>query len=299
MDNTVISLENIVQDFNKKRALNGVTTKINEGSFLGLIGSNGSGKTTLMRIMAGRLEPTSGDIKVFGKNPIDNINVLERMIYTSHNMTSFPSGKIKNIVEIFNIMFPKFDKKFANGLLEYFEIKESVSFSTLSQGMKATFNFIMALSTRCDVTMFDEPTLGMDVKVRKSVYEILLRDYAEYPRTFIISSHLISELEPILTDVLLIEKGKNILQGNIDTIRNSVLRVDGENCKILEFTKDKNVLEIKNTPLKSFAVVQENISEKIKTEAKNLNLEVSSVNLEDLFVYLTKEDKGGELECLW
>ena len=75
--------------------------------------------------------------------------------------------------------------------------------------------------------MLDEPVLGMDVTVRKSAYEILLRDFAEHPRTFIISSHLLSEIEGLLSDILLIEKGKLVLHSPIDDVRQSAYRVDG------------------------------------------------------------------------
>ncbi len=299
MENSIITLENLTKDYANLKALDNLTLNIEKGSILGLIGRNGSGKSTLMKILAGKLDNTGGEVKIFGENPMDNLKVLNKTIYSYHNYVYSGSMNLQTIMDCYSIMFDKFDKQFAIGLLKYFELKGKMKYKSLSQGMSAIFNFSMALASRCELTMFDEPTLGMDVTVRKSAYDVLLREFAQNPRTFIISSHLINELEPVLSNVLLLEKGKKIVYDDVDTLRNSAFRVDGDNSCILDFIKGKKAIEVVNSPLQSFAIVEEKVTEQILNETKAKNLQVSNVNLEDLFVYLTKDNKEGELECLW
>lgn len=165
--------------------------------------------------------------------------------------------------------------------------------------MGSVFNFLCALSCRAPLTMLDEPVLGMDVTVRKSAYEILLRDYTEHPRTFIISSHLFSELEGTLSDMVLIEQGKALLNCPIDDVRQSAYRVDGDPQAIDSFTSGKKVIARKTSELGSYAVVYEQYSETTAESAKRQGLTVTSVTTEDICVCLTQQNKEGEFACLW
>jgi ABC-2 type transport system ATP-binding protein len=147
--------------------------------------------------------------------------------------------------------------------------------------------------------MLDEPVLGMDVTVRKSAYEILLRDFAEHPRTFIVSSHLLSEIEGLLSDILLIEQGKLVLHNPIDGVQQSAYRIDGSKSAVERFISGRNIITHKKNELSNFAVVYEPLTEKTSETAKTQGLTLSPVKAEDLCVYLTRQNKEGELECLW
>lgn len=165
--------------------------------------------------------------------------------------------------------------------------------------MASVFNFICGLSCRTKLTMFDEPVLGMDVSVRKAVYEVLLRDYSEHPRSFIISSHLISEIEGVLSDIILIENGGLVLYDTIDNIREYAYRIDGARNAIDTLTSGKEIIYSKAGDVGSYSILRGSITEDILSESKKLNLTLSQVRVEDLFVYLTKQNKEVELECLW
>jgi len=299
MNEFVVQLNNLQKQFGKKAALNNLTFDIPENSITGLIGRNGSGKTTLMRILAGQLDITSGAASVFNENPMDNIGVLQHLIYSYHNFEYQKNINLRSILEAYHTLFPNFDIIFANKLMKYFELNGKMKYNSLSQGMASIFNFLAALSCRCKLTMLDEPVLGMDITVRRAAYEILLRDYTENPRTFIISSHLFNELETVLSDIVLIDNGEKVLQGNIDEIRNSAYRIDGEASIIDSFTMDKNILDRQNGPLQSFAVIYEPLTELVQSEINKAGLALSSIRVEDLCIYLTKQNKEEELKCLW
>jgi ABC-2 type transport system ATP-binding protein len=299
MTDNVIETIGLSKYFGKTEALSGLSVNIPEHSITGLIGRNGSGKTTFLKILAGILDKTSGDVKVFGGQPMDNLPVLNKLVYTYHNMAYDPNLNLKTILYAYKTMFAGFDHGFADKLMKYFELNGKMKYKHLSQGMGSIFNFLCALSCRADLTMFDEPVLGMDVTVRKSAYEILLRDFSEYPRTFIVSSHLLSELEGVLSDILLIEQGKLVLHSPIDDMRQSAYRIDGNHAAVENFFSGKKTIAQKKNEFSGFAVVYEPVTEKVMESAKAHGLSVSSVRAEDLCVYLTRQNKEEELECLW
>jgi len=295
----IVQTTNLNKSYGKKHALCGMSVSISENSITGLIGRNGSGKTTLMRILAGKLDKTGGDALVFGERPMDNLAVLNRLVYTYHNVQYDSNLNLKTILFGYEVMFPTFDGLFASKLMRYFDLAGKMKYKSLSQGMASIFNFLCALSCRASLTMLDEPVLGMDVTVRKSAYEILLRDFTEHPRTIIISSHLLSELEGILSDILLIEQGTAVLNSPIDDIRQSAYRIDGTPPAIGEYATGKKVIMQKKSEFGCFAVIYERCTEAVIESAKRQGLTVSPVRPEELCVFLTQQNKEAELECLW
>lgn len=299
MNDCIINTKQLYKHYGNKPAINDFTIDVTPGMITGLIGKNGSGKTTLMKLIAGQLDVTSGEVRVLSDKPMDNLKVLEHVVYTYHNYKYPRYLDLSMIISNYAALFKTFDKDFALKLLKYFELKPGMKYHQLSQGMASTFNFICGISCRTKLTMFDEPVLGMDVSVRKSIYEVLLRDYTEHPRSIIISSHLISELEGVLSDIILIDNGRLVLYDSIDNIREYAYRVDGARNSLDAFTQGKNVIYTKAGDIGSFSILRGPLSESIINESSQLSLELSQVRVEDLFVYLTKQNKEVELECLW
>jgi len=295
----IVTTVNLNKHFGKTHALNNMSITIAENSITGLIGRNGSGKTTLLKILAGILDKTGGEVQVFGEDPMDNLAVLSKLVYTYHNVQYDPALRLKVILYAYEKMFPNFDMEFANKLLNYFDLNGKMKYKNLSQGMGSIFNFLCALSCRAPLTMLDEPVLGMDVTVRKAAYEILLREFTENPRTFIVSSHLLSEIEGTLSDILLIEEGKVVLNKPIDDVRNSAYRIDGSSPAVEQYITGKNIITKKASELSCFAIVYEPPTEAIMEAAKAQGLAVSPVRAEELCVFLTQQNKEDELECLW
>lgn len=295
----IISTEKLCKTYGDKAALKNVSLNIKDNELIGLIGTNGSGKTTLMKLLAGLLDKTSGSIQVFGEEPMDNLKVLERVVYTYHDLKLPPEQPLKNLIGSYELMYPNFDRIFAEKLMKLFNLNPKSKYKSLSQGMMSLFNFICGLSTRAEITMMDEPILGMDVTVRKSAYEILLRDYMEHPRTIIVSSHILSELEDILSELIIINKGEVLLYDNIDTIRDSAYRVDGDKDTLNTFAANKNVIYKSDSPLHSFMIIKEAITESVHIAAKEHGLNLSRIRPEELYVYLAGNAYEEGMECLW
>src|SRR5699024_1415440 len=207
-----------------------------------LIGRNGAGKTTFLNILAGYWQETSGDVNVFSEKPFNNLFVSANTILIDDQMNFPESLTLMEILEQAERFYEKWDMELANRLFNYFSFNEKQTHNDLSKGKKSTFNVIVGLASRCELTLFDEPTTGMDTAVRKDFYRALLKDYLAYPRTIMISSHHLDEIEDLLEDVLLIEEGETYLHLPIDELREYAIGLTGRTALIEQWTGDKEVL---------------------------------------------------------
>jgi ABC-2 type transport system ATP-binding protein len=280
-------------------ALDRMDADVPVNGIVGLVGRNGSGKTTFMKVCAGILHPSGGKVSVFGETPKNNLAVLSRVVYAVPDRAYVKSLKLRDILGQYRFMFPCFDMDFARKLTDYFGLGAKARYTGLSRGMAAAFNFICAMACRADLTMLDEIVLGMDVTVRKDVYEILLREYGERPRTFIVSSHLFAEVENILSDVILIDEGRTVLQSDIDEMRRGAYRVSGEAGAVRAFTEGREVIFSRDGELGGEAVVREALGESARAMARGMGLTVSGVTPEDYCFYMVGENREEALSCLW
>lgn len=294
-----IEISQLTLSYGKKPALDDISIDLNENRLIGLIGKNGSGKTTLMKLCAGLLEPSKGSVRVFQESPVDNLKILTDVIYSFPSIPHRGKQSLSQIIQTFTMFYPKFDTIFAYKLLEHFSLNKSMKYQSLSQGMTSTFNFICALSTRAGLTLLDEPILGMDVTVRKRIYEILLRDYMEIPRTIIISSHILSEMDEILSELLLIDSGKVVLYKEMDEIRGLAYRIDGTAEQVKGFSANRKVIYQEHKSIGSYAVIEDQCDEEIIKEGKAAGLAISKVSPEDYYIYKTNHGRGLDIECLW
>ncbi len=299
MKEFAIQTNQLTKRFSSLYALKNLDLNIKHGSIIGLIGRSGSGKTTLLKICAGLLSKTSGDVLVLKQDPIDQIEILNQLIYSKHNIQYVKRYTLKDILAQYQQMFVNFDKNFAEKMMQFFRLNHRSKYEFLSQGNQSCFNFVCAIASRATITLLDEPVLGMDIAMRKSVYEIILRDQIEFPRTIVISSHLLAELEGILSEIILIEQGKLVFHKDIDEVREMAYRIDGPQEEVAAFCSNRNVISQRNQEMFSSAVILEKVSEAAEAEANRLNLTISKVTPSDLCVYITKSTKEGELECLW
>lgn len=278
----------------RKKVLNQISFTIEENKITGLIGRNGVGKTTLLKIIAGFIKETSGEIKVFGQHPFNNLHASANTILVDDQMSFPPALQLRELLEAGATFYPNWDMEFARRLFEYFEFDPKHYHNTLSKGRTSTFNMIMGLSARCPLTILDEPTTGMDEVVRKDFYRALLKDFIAHPRTIILSSHHLNEIEDLLEDVLLIKDGKTELHLPVSDLKEWAIGVRGVAENVQQWTEGRIILDQnsigKNT---LFAAVKNNFSQSELEHARLLNLEITPVRASDLCVYITNDTKGG------
>ncbi|MGC7871896.1 ATP-binding cassette domain-containing protein [Desulfosporosinus sp. SYSU MS00001] len=290
---TVIQGENLTKSYGKISALDNLTFQIEENKLTGLIGRNGAGKTTLLKLIAGYLKPSRGEINVFSQNPFDSLQVAANIIFIDNQMVFPAAFRLDDILTEVAHFYQNWNAKLAHGLFDYFSFNPKQRHSSLSKGNQSTFNMIIGLAARCPLTIFDEPTSGMDSAVRKDFYRALLKDYLEYPRTIILSSHLLSEVEDILEDILLLRDGTKCLHQSVLELKEYALGLKGPKQKVLEGLKGQEILHTEEFAQGSLYAVIRNQGLTSQQFHKQADLELLPVSLEDLCIYLTGNVKGG------
>lgn len=298
----VIECENLTKSFGRFKALDDLSFKIEENKITGLIGRNGAAKTTLLKLIAGCLKPTGGKLKVFSQRPFNSRRAAGNIIFVDDNMAFPESFTLEDILTEAASFFPNWDSQLAAGLFDYSNLNPKIRHSRLSKGSKSLFNCIIGIASHCPLTLFDEPTTGMDSAVRRDFYRALLKDYLEYPRTIILSSHLLDEVEDILEDVFLLKQGRKCLHLSVNELKEWAIGLRGNAQAVLslihgqeiihqeEFAKDNIYAVIRresNDPdFKDF--IQESSG-----KAKQSGVELLPVSIDDLCIYLTGKTKGG------
>jgi ABC-2 type transport system ATP-binding protein len=291
---SVLEFEYITKTYGKKKALDNLSFSLGENKITGLIGRNGAGKTTMLKIAAGFMRESSGEVKVFGEKPFNNLTVSANMIMIDNDMNLPAALDLEELLETAGNFYNNWDMKLARNLFDYFGLDPKQTHAGLSKGMKNTFNAIIGLAARCPLTIFDEPTNGMDAGVRKDFYRALLKDYIANPRTIIISSHHLNEVEDILEDILLLKDGRQFLHMPIEELREYAVVVSGKEEAMKNWLRGHEVFHKSNTEFgRTYAVIRNDLSDDQIAAAMKNSLEFSTISNEDLCLYLTSQEKGG------
>lgn len=212
----LLQLHHVSKSYRGKKAIDDLTVTIPSGKIIGLLGPNGSGKTTLIKLINGLLQPNKGDIVIDGYRPSVNtkeiISYLPDTTYLNENM------KIKDMLDFFSDFYKDFDKAKATSLLRDLELDLEDRFKNLSKGNKEKAQLILVMSRKAKLYILDEPIGGVDPAARDYILKTIINNYSE-DASVIISTHLISDIEPILDEVIFLKKGKLCLCGNADNLR--------------------------------------------------------------------------------
>ncbi|GAA0053705.1 UNVERIFIED_CONTAM: ABC transporter ATP-binding protein [Streptococcus canis] len=212
----LLQLHHVSKSYRGKKAIDDLTVTIPSGKIIGLLGPNGSGKTTLIKLVNGLLQPNKGDIVIDGYRPsVDTkkiISYLPDTTYLNENM------KIKDMLDFFSDFYNDFDKTKATSLLRDLELNPENRFKNLSKGNKEKAQLILVMSRKAKLYILDEPIGGVDPAARDYILKTIINNYSE-DASVIISTHLISDIEPILDEVIFLKKGKLCLSGNADDLR--------------------------------------------------------------------------------
>lgn len=215
----VVVAKNLVKKYGSVRALDGASFNVRRGQITGLIGPNGAGKTTALKAVLG-LTPFDGDLQVMGKNPFrQRADVMEDVSFVA-DVAVLPKWiRVHQLVSYCESVHPNFSREKAQAHLARTQIQPKAKVSTLSKGMVAQLHLALVMSIDAKLLVLDEPTLGLDILFRKAFYETLLNDYYDNDRSIIITTHQVEEIEPILTDLLFIQRGKIVLESSMDQVK--------------------------------------------------------------------------------
>ena len=212
----LLECKHLCKSYGAKTVVDDVSLKIDKGKIIGLLGKNGAGKSTLIKLINDLLTIDSGQIlfkgKPIGVNSKAHISYLPERTYLDKSMT------IKQAFKMFSEFYADFDLKRARNLLEDLDLEESMKISKMSKGMQEKLQLILVMSRDADLYILDEPLGGVDPATRDHILDTILSNFKE-GSSVIISTHLISDVERILDDVIFIDKGQIVLTGSADKLR--------------------------------------------------------------------------------
>lgn len=212
----ILSCKKLSKSYGKTLALDGLDLELERGKIVGLLGPNGSGKTTLIKIICGLLTPTSGEVKVDGKE----IGVeTKKIVSYLFDRTYIPKWmKVNDILDFFEDFYEDFSRQTALEMLKSLDINPDTKFKSMSKGTKEKVQLILVMSRKADLYLLDEPIAGVDPAARDYILKTIISNYNENA-TVVISTHLIADIEPVLDQVVMIQNGKLVINSSVDEIR--------------------------------------------------------------------------------
>jgi ABC-2 type transport system ATP-binding protein len=289
--NAVVEVRNLTKRFGKFTAIDDVSFRVEENTIHGLLGRNGAGKTTIMQLLTGQAFATHGDIRVFGESPVENSRVLHNVCFIKESQRYPEDYRPSHVFRSAPWFFPNWDAELAEQLIDDFRLPLSRRIKKLSRGQLSAIGVIVGLASRAPLTFFDEPYLGLDAVARHTFYDRLLEDYSRFPRTVILSTHLIDEVSNLLEHVLVIDEGRIILDEPADTVRGSATTVAGTRAAVDAFAAGREVLH--HDGIGAFASVTVGpLQSADRAAAAAAGLELSPVSLQQLIVQMTDVPQG-------
>lgn len=285
----MIKGENISKKYSEEPVIKDIDIELKEGSIYGLIGPNGAGKTTLIKLLCGIYAPDNGSIKLREKD-ISTSKYTRAMIgYVPDNLNFYPTFTVKDMKDFYKGMNPSWSEDRYRILREIFSFSEKKRIKHLSKGMKTQLSILMTLSSMPEVILMDEPTSGLDPFVRREVLNLIIQDVSSRGTSVLISTHNISEIEQLSDRVGFMDKGKMILQEDMDDLkfRYKKVQIAFEDVMPLEFEKEFNIISLKQYG-KVYELIIDEHYELFKTRAikfKPIIMEKMDMTLEEIFIY--------------
>lgn len=284
----MIEINNLYKSYGNTKVLTDINLKLEENKTYGLLGRNGVGKTTLLNIISNQINKDRGEVKLFGEDIFENSKVVENICIVKDKGIGIDDIKVKKIFDAAKILYKNWDEEYKNYLVKEFNFNISKKYNKLSRGNQTMVGLIIGLASRSKLTIFDEPSLGLDAAYRYKFYNLLLEDSEKNPRTIIISTHLIDEVTNLFEEVIILKNGEVYIKDEIDNIMKKAYFLNGKSENIMPLVKDKNIIYKEEFGSSIILGLFDNLSNEEKLKLKEKNVEINPIPLQKLFVYLTE-----------
>ena len=280
---------NIYKRYSNDPVIKGVDINLKAGSIYGLIGPNGAGKTTLIKLLAGIYMPDEGSVTLDGIDIAASHEIRSCIGYIPDNLNFYPTFTVKEMKEFYKGMCKNWNEERYQILREIFTFSEKKRIKHLSKGMKTQLSLLINLSCMPKVILMDEPTSGLDPFVRREVLNLIVQDVSSRDTSVLISTHNISELEQVSDRVGFMDKGKIILQDDMEDLKYKYkkIQIAFESAMPKVFEEEFKLLSIKHYG-KVYEIVIDEHYEIFKSNAIKYNpiiMEKLDMTLEEIFIH--------------
>jgi len=225
-EQSVVTTSHLTRRFGSKAALDDVSLNVSRGSVFGLVGENGAGKSTLIKHILGLWRAQSGEVRVFGLDPVSEpVSVLGRIGYLSEQPELPEWMTVGEFIRYTRAFYPGWDPKYAEQLRQQFGLDLDKRIRVLSKGQRAKLGLLAAQAHRPDLLLLDEPSSGLDPIVRNDILAAVIRTVADEGRTVFFSSHLLEEIERVADHIAMLHQGKLVLCASLDEIKMQYRRI--------------------------------------------------------------------------
>jgi len=290
-DSPIIETVELTKIYGSVRAVDGLNFSVPQGSICGLLGRNGAGKTTTLKVLLGMARPTSGAARVFGldaSNSKASVEIRQRCAFVSEDKDLYDSITVGEIVRFAAGLYPRWRADLEQRYQAAFALASHASIKHLSRGARTKLALLLALSSGAELLLLDEPTSGLDPAVNEELLQLLVTHAGREGTTIVLSSHHLADIEQIADRIAIIDRGRAVVQGALDDIRERYCRVqlvfDGSAPEaalrtpgIVGVRRDGRVMRV----LSSAG------SERLVAEARALNpvaVDVTPVTLKEIFL---------------
>lgn len=290
----MIQGKEVCKRFGQSVVLDHVSFQVKKGAVYGLIGPNGAGKSTLLRHVMGIFRPDSGEILWEGETVFENVRAKEKMVFIPDDVFYFRQATIVDMKKYYQGIYFGFDPELFERLWEYFPLLDKrTPIRRMSKGMQKQAAFMLAISMRPEFLALDEPVDGLDPVMRRQIWSILMSEVEKENMTVMVSSHNLRELEDVCDYVGIIDRGRILLEGSMEKLREAVTKVqvvfEGEMPEV-----DGELAVVGHSALgKVHTLIMREDNQKVTAVLEKYHpvfLEVLPLNLEEVFIY----ELGGE-----
>ena len=282
-----LTVNKLTKKYCQKVILDNLSFQLAPAKIYGLLGRNGAGKSTLLNLITNRVLSTSGEIKI-GSHNINDDHELGKMYLMSEVDMYTKRTTIKRMMELADEAYEHFDFKNAEQMLTDFKLDQNEIFTNLSTGQRTAAKLVVALNVNADYILLDEPVLGLDANHRELFYKELIKAFQNKPRTFVLSTHLIEEIQQLVEHVIIINDHQIIEDADVESLLKKAYAISGPAKDVDTYTDGLNVLytetmgSIKTTYVFDGLDEQRVIPDRVK---------IDHYDLQHLFIYLTNGDE--------
>lgn len=288
----MIQIHDLNKSYGKLQVLKDINLELDEGKIYGLLGRNGVGKTTLLNLISNKLKGDSGEVKVSGEEVFENEKMVEDIVMIGETRPEFEDLKVKEIFQIASILYKNWNEEYRKFLCKKFKVEEDKKYKKLSKGNRTIIGLILGLASRSRITLFDEPSSGLDAAYRDEFYKLLLEDFERYPRTIIISTHLIDEVANLFEEVIILKDKKVFIQDEVENLIENSYYVNGKDENVDRLLGDKKIIHREEFGANTILGIFDKFTLEEKRILIESNVEISKIPLQKLFIYLTDSGEG-------